>query len=65
MSKGYNKLEIKSLYGIYDRTTDKMIVHVPYNAVFFLMVEYMIKESLLPNRAFKKRPLPQSCVEQS
>ena len=39
MSKGYNKFEIKSLYGIYDRTTDKMIVHVPYNAVFFLLVE--------------------------
>ena len=39
MSEGYNKLEIKSLYGIYDRTTDKMIVHVPYNAVFFLLVE--------------------------
>jgi hypothetical protein len=38
MSKSYNKLEIKSLYGIYDRTTDKMIVHVPYDAVFFLMV---------------------------
>lgn len=39
MSKGYNKLEIKSLYGIHDRTTDKMIAHVPYNAVFFLLVE--------------------------
>jgi hypothetical protein len=38
MSKSHNKLEIKSLYGIYDRTTDKMIVHVPYDAVFFLMV---------------------------
>jgi hypothetical protein len=39
MSKSYNKLEIKSLYGIYDRTSDKMIVHLPYNAVFFLLVE--------------------------
>jgi hypothetical protein len=39
MSKGYNMLEIKSLFCIYDRTTDKMIVHVRYNAVFFLLVE--------------------------
>lgn len=34
MSKSYNNLEIRSLYGIYDRTTDKMAVHVPYSTVF-------------------------------
>jgi hypothetical protein len=39
LSKGYNNLEMKSLYGIYDKTTDKMIVHVRHNAVFFLLVE--------------------------
>jgi hypothetical protein len=38
MSKSYDRIEIKSLYGIYDRTTDKMIVHVPYNTVFFLLI---------------------------
>jgi hypothetical protein len=30
MSKKYNNLEIKFLYAIYDRTTGKMVVHVPY-----------------------------------
>jgi hypothetical protein len=39
MSKSYNKVEITSLYGIYDRTTDKMIVHVPYNFVFSLLLQ--------------------------
>jgi hypothetical protein len=34
MSKSYNNLEIRSLYGIYDRTTHKMVVHVPYSTIF-------------------------------
>jgi hypothetical protein len=38
MSKSYNNLEIRSLYGIYDRTTDKMVVHVPYSTVFPLLL---------------------------
>ena len=39
MSKSYNNLEISSLYGIYDRTTDKMVVHVPYSTVFPLLLQ--------------------------
>ena len=31
LSKSYNDLEITSAYGIYDRITDKMTVHVPYS----------------------------------
>jgi hypothetical protein len=39
VSKTYNNLEIKSLYGIYDRITDKMIVHVPYGTVLSLILQ--------------------------
>jgi hypothetical protein len=39
MSKSYDNLEIRSLYGIYDRTTDKMVVHVPYSTVFPLLLQ--------------------------
>jgi hypothetical protein len=39
MSKSYNNVEIRSLYGIYDRTTDKMVVHVPYSTVFPLLLQ--------------------------
>ena len=30
LNKSYNNLEIKSAYGIYDRVTDKMTIHMPY-----------------------------------
>jgi hypothetical protein len=39
MSRSYNNLEIKSLYGIYDETTDKMIIHVPYTTVLSLLLQ--------------------------
>jgi hypothetical protein len=39
MNKKYNNLEIRSLYAIYDRTTDKMVVHVPYSTVFPLLIK--------------------------
>jgi hypothetical protein len=39
MSKSYNKVDITSPYGVYDRATDKMIVHVPYNFVFSLPLQ--------------------------
>jgi hypothetical protein len=39
ISKSYNNLEIRSLYGIYDRTTDKMVVHVPYSTAFPLLLQ--------------------------
>ena len=32
LNKSYNNLEIKSAYGIYDRVTDKMTIHIPYSA---------------------------------
>jgi hypothetical protein len=32
LNKSYNNLEIKSTYGIYDRVTDKMTIHMPYSA---------------------------------
>jgi hypothetical protein len=31
LNKNYNNLEIRSAYGIYNRVTDKMIIHIPYN----------------------------------
>ena len=31
LNKSYNNLEIKSAYGIYDRVTDKMTIHIPYS----------------------------------
>jgi len=31
LSKSYNDLEIKSAYGIYNRITDKMTIHIPYS----------------------------------
>ncbi len=39
ISKSYNNLEIRSLYGIYDRTTDKMVVRVPYSTAFPLLLQ--------------------------
>jgi hypothetical protein len=32
LSKSYNDLEIRSAYGIYNRVTDKMTIHIPYSA---------------------------------
>jgi hypothetical protein len=31
LNKNYNNLEIRSAYGIYNRVTDKMTFHIPYN----------------------------------
>jgi hypothetical protein len=31
LSKSYDSLEIRSAYGIYNRITDKMTIHVPYS----------------------------------
>jgi hypothetical protein len=30
LNKSYNNLEIRSAYGIYNRVTDKMTIHIPY-----------------------------------
>jgi hypothetical protein len=31
LNKSYNNLEIRSAYGIYNRLTDKMTIHIPYS----------------------------------
>jgi hypothetical protein len=31
LSKSYNNLEIRSAYGLYNRVTDKMTIHIPYS----------------------------------
>jgi hypothetical protein len=31
LSKGYNNFELRSAYGIYNRITDKMTIHIPYS----------------------------------
>jgi hypothetical protein len=38
MGKKYNNLGIRSLYAIYDRTTDKMVVHVPHSTILPLLL---------------------------
>jgi hypothetical protein len=32
LNKSYNNLEIRSAYGIYNRVTDKITIHIPYSA---------------------------------
>jgi len=39
LSKSYNDLQITSAYGIYDRITDKMTVHVPYSVALQHLVQ--------------------------
>ena len=39
VSRSYDNVEIRSLYGIYDRTTDKMIIHIPYRTVLSLLLQ--------------------------
>jgi hypothetical protein len=39
VSRSYDNVEIRSLYGIYDRTTDKMIIHIPYGTVLSLLLQ--------------------------
>jgi hypothetical protein len=37
LSKSYNNLEITSTYGIYNRATDNMTIHVPYSAALTII----------------------------
>ena len=39
LRKSYNDLQITSAYGIYDRNTDKMTVHVPYSVALQHLVQ--------------------------
>ncbi len=34
----YHNLDLKSVYGVYDRITDKMAIHVPYSAALSLLL---------------------------
>jgi hypothetical protein len=38
-NKSYNSLEIGSLYGIYDRSTDKIVIHLPFSTVSALLLQ--------------------------
>jgi hypothetical protein len=39
LSKSYNSIEIRSAYGIYDRVSDKMTVHIPYSVALQHLVQ--------------------------
>jgi hypothetical protein len=38
LNRSYNNLDLKSVYVIYDKVTDKMIIHVPYSIVLSLLL---------------------------
>jgi hypothetical protein len=39
LSKSYNNLDITSAYGIYNRVTDKMTIHIPYSVALQLLLQ--------------------------
>jgi hypothetical protein len=39
LSKSYDSMEITSAYGIYDRVTDKMTIHIPYSVALQHLVQ--------------------------
>jgi hypothetical protein len=39
LSKSYNSIGIRSVYGIYDRVTDKMTIHIPYSVALQHLVQ--------------------------
>jgi hypothetical protein len=39
LSKSYNNLEIRSAYGIYNQSTDKMTIHIPYSVALQHLVQ--------------------------
>jgi hypothetical protein len=39
LNKSYNNLEITSAYGIYNRVTDKMTIHIPYSVALQQLVQ--------------------------
>ncbi len=38
LTKSYSNLDITSTYGIYNRVTDKMTIHVPYDAALHIIL---------------------------
>jgi len=39
LTKSYDSMEIRSAYGIYDRVTDKMTIHIPYSVALQHLVQ--------------------------
>jgi hypothetical protein len=39
LTKSYHNLDLKSVYGVYDRTIDKMAIHVPYSVALSLLLQ--------------------------
>jgi hypothetical protein len=39
LNKSFNNLEIRSAYGIYNRLTDKMTIHIPYSVALQHLVQ--------------------------
>ncbi len=39
LTKSYDSIEIRSAYGIYDRVTDKMTIHIPYSVALQHLVQ--------------------------
>lgn len=39
LTKSYDSMEIRSAYGIYDRLTDKMTIHIPYSVALQHLVQ--------------------------
>jgi hypothetical protein len=39
LSRTYENLDLKSVYGVYDRITDKMAIHIPYGVALSFLVQ--------------------------
>ena len=39
LNRSYENLDLKSVYGIYDRITDKMMIHAPYSVALSLLLQ--------------------------
>jgi hypothetical protein len=39
LSRTYENLDLKSVYGVYDRITDKMAIHIPYSVALSLVLQ--------------------------
>jgi hypothetical protein len=39
LNRSYENLDLKSIYGIYDRVSDKMIIHVPYSVALSILLQ--------------------------
>jgi hypothetical protein len=39
LSRIYDNLDLKSVYGIYDKITDKMTIHVQYSVALSLLLQ--------------------------